>query len=122
MVVVDASALAAIVFLEPEAAVLRNRLRGQRLVAPAILRFELVNIARTKTRQRSADADAIADALRDALAYAVSIEEVDFNAVLTLALDTHLSAYDAAYLWLSKTRGIPLVTLDKKLGAHAAKL
>jgi predicted nucleic acid-binding protein len=39
-----------------------------------------------------------------------------------LGLSTGLTAYDATYLWLARTLGMPLVTLDKKLGAHAKKI
>jgi predicted nucleic acid-binding protein len=121
VVVVDASALAAVAFDEPMAAAVRDRLREHKLVAPAILEFELVNIARTKTRQRPAEGTALADSLRDALAYGVSIERVDHGAVLKIAVTTGLSAYDASYLWLARHRGVPLVTLDKKLAAHAER-
>ena len=119
MVVVDASALAAVAFDEPLGFAVRDRLREHKLVAPAILEFELVNIARTKTRQRPAEGTAIADSLHDALQYGVSIERVDLDAVLKIAVTTGLSAYDASYLWLARHRGIPLVTLDKKLAARA---
>ncbi len=39
--------------------------------------------------------------------------------VVRLGLATGLTAYDAAYLWLARALGMPLVTLDKTLGAHA---
>jgi predicted nucleic acid-binding protein len=39
--------------------------------------------------------------------------------VLALALAHGLTAYDAAYLALAQERGLPLATLDQKLGAAA---
>ena len=42
--------------------------------------------------------------------------------VVRLGLSTGLTAYDASYLWLSRVLGMPLVTLDRKLGAHAKNL
>lgn len=121
MVVVDASALGAVAFDEPLGGTVRDRLREHKLVAPAILEFELVNIARTKTRQRPAEAPAIAESLRDALAFGIVIERVDLQAVLKVAVTTGLSAHDASYLWLARRLGAPLVTLDKKLAAHAER-
>jgi predicted nucleic acid-binding protein len=119
VVVVDASAWAAVIFAEPEAADVVDALGDKFLSAPAILHFELTNIARTKTRQKPSDAAAIRDSLADGLSRAVAIEAVDFVAVLALALETGLSAYDASYLWLSRYLDAPLITLDRKLAAHA---
>lgn len=122
MVVVDASAFAAIAFGEPQVLAIKDRLRGHTLIAPGIFPFELANIARTKTLQRPSESVGIAESLRDALAFGVSLQPVNVLAVLALALDTGLTAYDASYLRLARDRGVALVTLDKKLAAHAEKL
>ena len=119
MVVVDASALAAVIFLEPEAPRVVEALSQERWHAPGLLPFELTNIARTKSRQTRRNAALIEEALQDMLAQPISYDPVDFSAVLKLAVDTGLSAYDASYLWLSRHLGAPLVTLDRKLAAHA---
>jgi len=41
--------------------------------------------------------------------------EVDHEAVLDLALEKDLTAYDACYLWLARTLKAPIVTFDTKL-------
>ena len=46
--VVDASALAALLFAEAEAASIAAAIRGMRLIAPAILGFELANVCLMK--------------------------------------------------------------------------
>jgi uncharacterized protein with PIN domain len=51
--VVDAPALAALLFGEPEAAQVAGPLGASRLVAPALLDFELANICLTKLRRHS---------------------------------------------------------------------
>jgi len=119
VVVIDASAFGAVAFGEPAGAAIRDRIEGERLTAPMVLRFELTHIARTKTLTRPPETLAIARMLDTALAFSVVYTAVDFAAVLRLAVDTRLSAYDASYLWLSRHLGAPLVTLDKKLAAHA---
>ena len=96
--------------------------RADGLTAPGIFPFELANAARTKIRQRPAEAAALRDNLADALERRIVIRRVDFLAVVELALRTELTAYDASYLWLARTLGVPLVTLDKKLAAHAERL
>jgi predicted nucleic acid-binding protein len=42
---------------------------------------------------------------------------VDYLASLALAEATGLTAYDASYLWLARSLGGELVTLDRKLAA-----
>jgi predicted nucleic acid-binding protein len=41
------------------------------------------------------------------------------SAVFALAAETGLSAYDASYLWLARSRDAELVTLDKALARLA---
>lgn len=123
MVVVDASAFAAIVFSEPHGErVLAQLERVDGLTAPAIFPFELANTAQTKIRQRPAEASALRNNLANALERRIVIRHVDFVAVVELALQTNLTTYDASYLWLARNLGVRLVTLDKKLAAHAEKV
>lgn len=119
MIVVDASALAAVMFLEPEAPRVVAVLEREQWHAPAMLTFELTNIARTKMKQAPSETALIEEALEDMLAHPISFDPVDFRSVLNLAIETGLTAYDASYLWLSRHLGAPLVTLDRELAAHA---
>ena len=97
MVVVDASAFAAIVFSEAHGELVLAQLeRADGLTAPGIFPFELANTARTKIRQRPAEAAALRDNLADALERRIVIRRVDFLAVVELALRTELTAYDAS--------------------------
>ena len=49
--VIDASALAALLFGEPEAEAVVERLGDARLVAPSLLGFELANVCLIKCRR-----------------------------------------------------------------------
>lgn len=115
--VVDASALAALLFAEPEAEAIAERLEGARLAAPALLEFELANVCLTKSRRQPGRRDALRAAFRLAHRLSVEIVAIDHAAVLDLAEATGLTAYDASYLWLARTLGAELVTLDRKLAA-----
>ena len=119
MVVVDASALAAVIFQEPDAPAVVRAISGEELRAPALLPFELTNIARTKTRQQPSAAALIDANLRVALSQHITFDAVDFGAVLALSLETGLSAYDASYLWLARHLDVRLVTLDKQLASYS---
>jgi predicted nucleic acid-binding protein len=118
--VVDASALAALLFAEPEAEFVAEQLMGARLVAPALLAFELANVCLIKSRRHPDQMAALMGAFR--LRDRLGVEEmpVDHAGVVAIGVDTGLTAYDASYLWLSQALGAALVTLDRKLAKVAA--
>jgi predicted nucleic acid-binding protein len=117
--VVDASALAALLFAEPEAEAIAGRLEGARLAAPALLDFELANVCLTKIRRQPTQREALHAAFRLAHRLRIETVAVDHAAVLDLAEATGLTAYDASYLWLARALGAELITLDGKLAAAA---
>jgi predicted nucleic acid-binding protein len=117
--VVDASALAALLFGEPDAEAIASRLDGARLVAPDLLAFELANVCLVKCRRHPERREALLSGLK--LRGRLGVEEiaVDHDAVVALALETGLTAYDASYLWLARQFGADIVTLDKALDRAA---
>ncbi len=118
--VVDASALAALMFAEPEAEAIAGRLEGARLAAPSLLDFELANVCLIKIRRQPSQREALRAAFRLAHRLRVEIVAVDHAAALDLAEATGLTAYAASYLWLTRALGAELVTLDRKLAAASA--
>jgi predicted nucleic acid-binding protein len=118
--VIDASALAALVFAEPEAGVVANQLEGARLAAPSLVDFELSNVCLIKMRREPGKRDAVHAAFRLRQRMKVNTVAVDHVAVLDLAEATGLTSYDASYLWLARALDAELVTLDRKLAAASA--
>ncbi len=118
--VVDASAVAALLFGEPEAESIAERLADARLTAPHLLSFELANVCLIKSRRHPDQQAALAAAFR--LRHRLGVDElvVDHDGVVELAAATGLTAYDASYLWLSRRLGADLVTLDRQLAAAEA--
>ncbi|MCH8106902.1 MAG: type II toxin-antitoxin system VapC family toxin [Chloroflexi bacterium] len=115
--VVDASVIAAIAFQEPRTLEAEAILEGADLVAPPLLGFELANIARNKAIRDPHLRRVIEEGLLEVLQFDIQWQEVDHIAVLALALETGLTTYDASYLYLARTLGIPLVTFDQRLQA-----
>jgi predicted nucleic acid-binding protein len=113
--VVDASALAALLFGEPEAEAVAGQLEGARLVAPALLGFELANVCLIKSRRHPEQRAALTAAFRLRAQMAVEEVAVDHEGALELAAATGLTAYDASYLWLTRELGAELATLDQRL-------
>jgi predicted nucleic acid-binding protein len=118
--VVDASAVGALLFNEPEANLMAVRLAGARLTAPALLPFEVTNIALKKILRHPEQRPLLLAAFAMLPQLPIDIVGVDQDAVLGLAEQTGLTAYDAGYLWLARNLDAELVTLDKRLLAASA--
>ena len=121
-VVVDASALLAVLLAEPEAGSVAERVSGHALLSTSLLPYEVANAAWQKTRRKlmtGADARRV---VADLGALGVHLEPADPAGVLALALETGLTAYDAGYLWLARETGAELVTLDAQLEKAWRKL
>ena len=115
--VVDASALAAVLFDEAGSAHVARRLDDGELIAPALLEHELCQVLLTKIRQTPAKAEALVAAWRKRELLRIAIYEPDFEAVRAAASRYRLSAYDAAYLVLALQSDADLMTRDKLLAA-----
>lgn len=118
--VVDASIAAAMAFAEPRAAEASRLITGATLHAPSLWPYELCNAARKKSSRAPALAGFIASGLRMVLAMNVALVEVPASELLELALETGLSAYDAAYLWVARDLGCELLTFDERLARAAS--
>lgn len=120
--VIDASALAALAFAEPGADAVIDAIEGHHLHAPTLLVFELMNVAWKRSTKQPAATALFLEALEILEGLGLRFRGIDQGEVVRLGLATGLTAYDATYLWLARALGMPLVTLDKKLGAHAKHL
>ncbi len=120
--VVDASAISALLFDEPEAQQIVERVAGAKLVAPPLLEFELANVCWKKCRRYPDERLAHLSAYRLRARFDIEGARVDLPKVLQLALDTGLTVYDAAYLWLSRELAVELVTLDERLTGASVPL
>lgn len=120
--VVDASAMAALLFGEPEAERVAGLLEGRRLVAPTLLPYEVASVCRRKVTEGEGDPEDLLAGL--ALLGRMDVRLVDGDPVETarLALAAGLTAYDAAYLWLARALEAELVTLDAALARAARRL
>jgi predicted nucleic acid-binding protein len=121
--VVDASVLAAIAFLEPDAALARDRLANRQLVAPRLLVYELMNAGLKKLRKHPDQAALVRGGLTKTFGddFAIFWSDVEPLEVLALATETGLTAYDASYLWLARYLSAELVTFDAALAGAAKK-
>lgn len=112
--VVDCSVVVAALFEETDAASATDHLARHALHAPALLPFEFANVARSKSRAGAPPemAQAALAGLQDLRIELHAVPPLDLH---RLSLESGLSAYDAAYLWLAAQLKAPLLTLDHRL-------
>jgi predicted nucleic acid-binding protein len=115
--VVDASALGAILFNEPEGPALAQRLGGAALVAPGLLLYEIASVCVTKIRRHRHLRDNLFAAFALLERFDIEFVDVDHREVVALADRSGLTAYDASYLWLARRLDAALITLDAELAA-----
>jgi predicted nucleic acid-binding protein len=122
-VVVDASALAALTFLEPGRDAIGQSLDGATVFAPSLLKYEMANIVVTRMRRVPAETRFLLEALHRAIHedWGIAWHDVDATEAALVARTTGLTAYDASYVWLAGYLGAELVTLDKKVIAATAR-
>jgi len=121
-VVCDASVAAAIAYGEPLSDRAQTLVGVKRLLAPALFRYEMANILVRKCRFAPDDASRFEKAFLDSLRIPIRLVDPSWPAVVEIARENGLSAYDAAYLQLALELRVPLATLDERLGQAAAKL
>ena len=120
--VVDASAIGALLFSEPQAEFIVQSIDTMDLIAPTLLWYELSNVCLKKLAAYPSQANLIRQGLSFLVDLQIKALTVDHAAVVDLAAPWKLTAYDASYLWLALNQQCPLLTLDKALLKVAARL
>ena len=118
--VIDTSALAAVVFAEPDGQRIAAQMENHDLLAPFLLPFELANVCLMKIRRHPAQKTLLLAGYEMVSRLPLTFMAVNMTEVLDLAQDKALTAYDASFLWLAKTLDVELMTLDKTLAKACA--
>ena len=118
--VIDTSALAAVVFAEPDAQRVAAQLEEHDLIAPQLLPFELANVCLTKIRRHPVKRELLLSGYEMVSRLPLTFMAVNMTEVVTLAEAKTLTAYDASFLWLAQQLDVELVTLDKTLAKRVS--
>jgi predicted nucleic acid-binding protein len=116
VIVVDASVIAEALLTDDEDGDrLRERLRGERLVAPELIDVEVVSTLRRAARAGRLDARRSTQALADLAS--LPLQRVPHLPLLgrVWELRDNLSAYDACYVALAEALDTMLLTADGKM-------
>ena len=112
--VIDASALAAVIFGEPGDRAIAEKISRQAwTISTALLEFEVRNVGLVKARRGEVTFEEVERALRQAVF--PPTRSFDTNGAFGLAQDLGLTYYDATYLQLAVELDASLFTLDRKL-------
>lgn len=118
--VVDCSAVAAVLFDEPNKDAALQTMQGKQLFAPELLDHEFVSVAIKKATLLPESF--VAQSIEHFLQLRLTRCTPDMQAQWRLARAHQLTAYDAAYLQLAVELNAPLATLDRRLGEVAVRV
>lgn len=127
MKVVDASVVLTWLLKEPIPAaarrILDEHVSGMHpLVAPELLQYEVANVL-ARGAGLPPRAALIGHERFQALEIGtLALGDAEYRRALDLALDHTLTVYDASYLALAQTLGVPLATADRKLAQRVSGL
>jgi predicted nucleic acid-binding protein len=113
--VVDASAIGALVFGEPEAEAVSVAISDCIMTAPSLIWYELSSICLKKIGKQPDKKANLLRAFRLAKRLPIEMAAIDHIQIINLAEEKTITTYDASYLWITQQLGVELVTLDKKL-------
>jgi predicted nucleic acid-binding protein len=117
--VVDASAIAAVIFNEPRGADVAILLKSAKLHAPPLIDVEMASICLKKIRTAAYPRDVVLKMYAAYFRVVILKSEIEPLETIALAERHSLSSYDASYLWLSRHLQAELITLDKDLNTAA---
>ena len=116
MLVVDASVLAPVVAdAGSDGQRFRERLRGEKLIGPDLLRVEVASVLRRHAGNGNLTARQAKAAIDDLLAFPITVYPTAPLLQRVWELRPNVSAYDACYVALAEAVGFPLLTADRRL-------
>lgn len=114
-IVVDASAIGALFFREPEAELLERKLVNRTWVTPALLDYEMGSIYLKKLKAYPQLRRELEECYQIYCAAKFERIDVPVPSVISIAEKHGLTIYDASYFWVASQLNLNLLTLDKKL-------
>ncbi len=121
-VVIDTSAILAVLLDEPEKGAVVEATMGCTLCAPASIRWEVGNAATAGVKKRRLTPARARQLVRDFEQVTIRELAVDLERAVDLALELGLYAYDAYILDAARSSGYPLLALDGTVKRSARKI
>jgi predicted nucleic acid-binding protein len=121
-IVIDTSALLAVVGEQPEKAELIRLTRGAALVAPASVHWEVGNALSAMFKRKSIGLDAAFELLDAYAAIPIRLIDVALKQAVELSARLNVYAYDAYVIACAVNQRAPILTLDRGLIERAREV
>ncbi|MBI3000260.1 MAG: type II toxin-antitoxin system VapC family toxin [Deltaproteobacteria bacterium] len=121
-IVIDTSALLAVIIAEPERDRIVQLTSGHTLIGPGSIPWEIGNAFSAMLKQRRLGLIETQQGLKIFDAIPLRFVRVDLNNAISIAYQTKAYAYDAYFLDCAIRHAAPLLTLDRALERAALKL
>ncbi len=118
-IVIDTSALIAVIVGEPERKKIIELTNGNTLIGPGSIPWEIANAFSAMLKRNRLTIEEAQEGLSIFNSIFLRYTEPDFVKALKLSKQTNMYAYDAYFLDCAIRHKAPLLTLDKKLKASA---
>lgn len=117
--IVDTSAIIAVIANEPEKSAIVGHTAGAKLVAPASVHWEVGNAFSAMLRRNRITLSQAKQAIKSYEQITFRFIDIDLSQSLELSEQLNMYAYDAYVLACALNLRSPLLTLDKKLAMKA---
>ncbi|MGH9199827.1 MAG: type II toxin-antitoxin system VapC family toxin [Vicinamibacterales bacterium] len=121
-IVVDTSAILAVLLDEPEKQAVVEATMGSAVCAPASLRWEVGNAATAGVKRRRLTSERARQLITDFEQVTIRELAIDVRRAVDLGLALGIYAYDAYILEAARSSGFPLLALDGPIRRNAKKL
>ena len=121
-ITIDTSALIAVIVDEPERDKIIELTTGNTLIGPGSIPWEIGNAFSSMLKQSRFDLKEAKKGLAIFGGMSLRFVETDFSNAIAIANQTNMYAYDAYFLDCAQRHSVPLLTLDRRLGAAAQNL
>ena len=121
-IVIDTSALIAVIVAEPERDAIVGATSGHMLIGPGSIPWEVGHAFSAMMKQRRVDVAQAQRGLEIFDSIPLRYVNVDMANVLAISAEVNAYAYDAYFLDCASRHSAPLLTLDRMLGRAAGKL
>ena len=115
-IVIDTSAIIAVIADEPEADIVLEYSQNATFVSPNVISFEIVNcLSRMLKKGRINDQSKMEELVNSFQKIPIKLFENNLQNIIQIVWKYKIYAYDAFYLDTAKSLNIPLLTLDKEM-------
>jgi predicted nucleic acid-binding protein len=112
-ILLDASAIMAVIADEPESDIVIKYTKDAIIVSPNTVPFEIANGLTKMMKKRIIDTqEKMIDIIKNFKKVPIKMVEIDLEKALKIAWEFKIYAYDAFYLEASKRLNLPLLTFD----------